>query len=182
VALGPPYRQGELDGLCGLYGIINATKLALLPEKRIKPAEIEDFFAFLIARLHADRMLHDAITDGLSAPVVSRLLAQTDRWLQKRFGATLRTERPFYLKPGASQMTVVRSIAGHLAEPNTSALVVVDGGLPYLHWTVVRKVTAASLVLFDADGMCRVSLAHATRDKVRLLPRDVYLLRCERGP
>jgi hypothetical protein len=145
----------------------------------MKPAEIEDFFAFLIGRLHADRMLHDAITDGLSAPVVSRLLVQTDRWLQKRFGARIRTERPFYLKPGASRMTVVRSIARLLAEPNTSAMIVLDGGPRYLHWTVVKSVTAASLVLFDADGMSRVSLARSAREKVRLLPREVYLLRCE---
>ena len=179
MALGPPYRQGELDGLCGLYGIINATRLALSPTKCMKSADISDFFAFLIARLHADRMLRDAITDGLSTPVVSRLLAQTDRWLQKRYGANLRTHRPYYLKPGASQMTVVRSIARHLAKPNTSAIVGLDGGAHYLHWTVVRKITAASLVLFDADGMSRVSLARAARDKVRLLPRDVFLLRYE---
>jgi hypothetical protein len=26
-----PYRQGGLDALCALYGIINATRLALAP-------------------------------------------------------------------------------------------------------------------------------------------------------
>jgi hypothetical protein len=175
VALGRPFRQGGLDGLCGLYGVINATRLALTPGKCMKTAESGDFFAFLIARLHTDLMLRDAITEGLSAPAMSRLLVQADRWLQKRFGARLRTERPFYLQPGASRMKVVRSIARHLAVPNTSAMIVLDGGPRYLHWSVVKKVTAASLVLFDADGMSRVSIA-----KVRLLPRDVYLLKCER--
>lgn len=49
-----PYRQGDLDSLCGLYAIINASRLALSSTKCIKIAEIADFFASLIARLHAD--------------------------------------------------------------------------------------------------------------------------------
>jgi hypothetical protein len=58
------------------------TRLALSPTKCMKSADIKDLFAFLVTSPHADCMLLDAITDGLSAPVVSRLLAQTDRWLQ----------------------------------------------------------------------------------------------------
>jgi hypothetical protein len=175
-----PYQQGELDALCGLYAIINATRLALSPTRCMKSADFGHFFNFLIGRLHADRMLLYAITGGLSPMVVSRLLVKADRWLGRRFGVTLQYERPHYLKPNASRTRVVRSIARHLAEPNTSAIVVLDGGERYWHWSVVKKVTTASLILFDADGMKRVSFAHAARGRIHLQPRDVYLLRCER--
>jgi predicted transcriptional regulator len=63
---------------------------------------------------------------------------------------------------------------------NTSAMVVFDGGPRYSHWTVVKTVTKASLILFDADGMKRVPLDPGARGRVRLPPREVYLLSCER--
>lgn len=68
--------------------------------------------------------------------------------------------------------------ARHLAQPNTSVLITVDGGRRYAHWTVVKRVADVSLILFDSDGMSRVSLDHTTRATIRLRPRDVYLLRC----
>jgi hypothetical protein len=121
-------------------------------------------------------MLLGAMTKGLSPPVLSRLLAQADRWLQSRFDARLRTERPH---PGAPRIRAVAAIARHLAQPNTAVLITVDGAPRYAHWTVVKKVAEVSLILFDSDGLSRLSLDHTTRATIRLRPRDVYLLRCE---
>jgi hypothetical protein len=175
-----PYQQGELDALCGLYAIINATRLALSPTKCMKSADFGHFFNFLIGRLHADRILRDAITDGLSAEM-SRLLMKADRWLRSEFGVALKYKRPHYHSPYVSRSRVVRSLAMHLAEPNTSAILVLDGCERYVHWSVVKRVTAYSLMLFDADGMKRVPLDSGARGGVRLPPREVYLLTCEKS-
>ena len=173
-----PCRQGDLDSLCGLYAIINATRLALLPSKRMKSADFGHLFDFLVARLYARRILYETMADGLSSPGMSWLLSQADGWLEKTFDVSLRYSRPFY-RHAAPRRKVVRSIAKHLSEANTSAIIVVDGDPPDLHWTVVKKVTAASLILFDGDGIGRVSLARRKLQSVCLLPCDVYLIMCK---
>jgi hypothetical protein len=73
----------------------------------------------------------------------------------------------------------VHALAMHLAEPDTSVMILVDRGGRNRHWTVVKKVTETSLILFGADDMSRASLASGTRDRSRLRARDVYLLGCE---
>ena len=42
-----PLKQGELDGLCGVYSIINAAKY-LFPRDQI---DLEDLFAFILTKI-----------------------------------------------------------------------------------------------------------------------------------
>lgn len=42
-----PLKQGELDGLCGVYSIINAAKY-LFPKDKI---DLEDLFAFILTKI-----------------------------------------------------------------------------------------------------------------------------------
>jgi hypothetical protein len=172
-----PFQQGELDGLCGLYAIVNATRIAMSPSNRMKSADCKDFFEFLIACLHKKGMLFTAMTNGMSPRLVSKLLRQSDHWLKRNFDARLRIKRLHHLKPEAPRIRVVVALAAHLRQPNTAALVAVECG--HAHWSVVRKVAAGSLLMFDSDGMKRISLAYTTRRTMRLPANEVYLLRCE---
>ncbi len=171
-----PYRQGHLDSLCGIYAIVNATRLALASMKCEKFADYGHFFDFLIARLHARRLLYDTMANGLSSPGMSWLLSQADRWLARKYDVRLRYRRPFY-RHTAPHRKIIRSIKRHLSEPNTSAIIVINGHPPDLHWTVVKNITAMSLTLFDSDGASRISLARS----VCLLSCDVYLLKYGRS-
>jgi hypothetical protein len=113
-------------------------------------------------RLHADRMLplcDDRGTEpaggvpviGANRPLAAKKMAPGS----EPSGLTISSP---------TRVTTVRPIVNHLAEPNTSALVVLDRGARYWHWTTMKKVTATSLILFDSDGMSRVLLVpHATK-------------------
>lgn len=91
------------------------------------------------AALDDERLLLDAMTEGLSSVVLSRLLAHARAWVQRRFGMKLDIERPFYPRSGLVALSALD------------------------HGPEGRNVTPGSLILFDADGMRRVSLARATR-------------------
>src|ERR671932_2235549 len=59
-----PYRQGDLDGLCGPYCVVNAVRLAAHPQRRLREAECTELFAALMAELADIGRLRTAVTDG----------------------------------------------------------------------------------------------------------------------
>jgi hypothetical protein len=177
-----PFQQGGLDGLCGLYSVVNATRLAAWPVRRLTIHECESLFAVLVAELDRDDSLLGTLLNGTRRPV-ARLLRCADRWLTELHGLRLHYQRPFYRQHSVTNSTVARTIATHLA-PLATAMIVLDGH--YCHWSVVEAVTPTSLLLFDSDGLRRVrhrrlakSSRIARRRTVMIVPQHVYLIRCE---
>ena len=89
-----PLVQGELDGLCGLYSIINSLTWGLYslqvighrPRQQCSPLgqrEIEELFLSLITRLtrkHGTR----SVVDGISSLELARLLRHSAAWLSAK--------------------------------------------------------------------------------------------------
>ena len=48
VAAPKPFEQGDLDGLCGVYAVVNAVRLVALPHHRLPAAECRALFAALV--------------------------------------------------------------------------------------------------------------------------------------
>jgi hypothetical protein len=180
-----PFQQGGLDGLCGVYAVINAVRLAAWPLRRISAKHSEALFALLAADLDRDGHLVKVLTRGTHAYLVSRMLNQADRWLANKLNLRLRFYRPFYNRPRAVSRSVVRVISDHMMAPQTTALIVLTGR--YHHWSVVQAATPAFLILFDSDGIHRVrrrARAAARSDfckTIGIVPRDLYLIWCERS-
>ena len=67
-----PYRQGDLDGLCGVYSVVNAVRI-LCPELDQDGAEW--LFAHLLQSLSdADVDLSIAVTGGIGRVELARLV------------------------------------------------------------------------------------------------------------
>jgi hypothetical protein len=97
--MGPtPCRQGDLDALCAVYGVINAVTLAAAPHKRLTGKDRHDLFAFLACTLKVDDKLLGVLISGGHYPTVSRLLRAAHCWLVKHHRLTLRYRRPFQRK------------------------------------------------------------------------------------
>ena len=91
-----PLVQGELDGLCGLYSIINSLTWGLYslqvighrPRQQCSPLEqreIEELFLSLITRLtrkHGTR----SVIDGISSLELAHLLRHSAAWLSAKRG------------------------------------------------------------------------------------------------
>src|SRR5215217_8060475 len=142
-----PFEQGDLDGLCGVYAVVNAARLAAHPHRRLPAAECRELFAALLAELAEEGRLRGFVAHGLGTRVLARLLRRAGRWLRKRHGLALEVRRPFAKHDEHGPEACLQTLAGHLARPGTAAIVGSDE-----HWTVVRAVTPRRLLLADSDG------------------------------
>src|SRR4029450_7867902 len=86
-----PYRQGHLDGLCGIYALINA--LRLLCPKLDEDACERVFFALIKARTRQTTSPLAVIADGLSRRELLKLIDPWQRIGAKKFGGILTVER-----------------------------------------------------------------------------------------
>src|SRR3954467_14554555 len=83
-----PYRQGRLDGLCGVYALINALRL-LCP--RLDEDACERVFCALIqARARQTARPLTVISGGLSRPELLRLIGVWQRFAAREFGIIVR--------------------------------------------------------------------------------------------
>ena len=154
MAVPEPLEQGDLDGLCGVYAVVNATRLVAHPHRRLRAADCYDLFAALLAELADAGRLRGFVTHGLGGRVMARLLRRSDRWLRKRHGLALEVSRPFAKRGQPEPDVCLRVLAEHLARPGTAAIVGSDE-----HWTVVRGVTTKRLLLADSDGRRHFAVA-----------------------
>jgi hypothetical protein len=142
-----PFEQGDLDGLCGVYAVVNAVRLTAHPHRRLPTAECRELFAALLAELADEGRLRGFVAHGLGTRVLARLLRRAGRWLRKRHGLALEVRRPFAKRDEPGPEACLRALAEHLARPGTAAIVGSDE-----HWTVVRAVTPKRLLLADSNG------------------------------
>jgi len=92
-----PYRQGRLDGLCGVYALINALRL-LCP--RLDEDTCERVFCALIrARARQKCSPLAVISGGLSRRELLQLIGPWQRFAAREFGITLTINRPKVSEP-----------------------------------------------------------------------------------
>src|SRR4051794_23231086 len=86
-----PYRQGRLDGLCGVYALVNALRL-LCP--RLDEDACEEVFCALIkARTRQTASPLAVISAGLSRQELLQLLGPWQRFVRKELGIRLTVKR-----------------------------------------------------------------------------------------
>src|SRR4051794_35479936 len=94
-----PYRQGRLDGLCGVYALINA--LRLLCPRLDEDACERAFCALIRARARQTSSPLTVISGGLSQRELLRLLGPWQRFAATEFGITLAVSRLKVAEPQA---------------------------------------------------------------------------------
>lgn len=60
-----PYRQGDLDSLCGIYAVINGIKFAVRQHQKLTEAHALSLFEALIRRSTREGGNPTAVIDGL---------------------------------------------------------------------------------------------------------------------
>jgi hypothetical protein len=140
------YQQGDLDGLCGGYAIVNALRYVL----RLRDEQCQKLFGKLIKALERDcSYLHQPLLYGMYFPRLKRLVLAVGQGRiqgQKlKFEArTLRLER--HLRTLPHLWAALDQELG----PTCVAIVGITGATD--HWCVVYRVTPKTLWLLDSDG------------------------------
>ena len=142
-----PYEQGSLDGLCGIYSVVNAIQLVIYPERLTRGAATTLIEAGFI-ELQRMRKLHTTLVSGMYLPTWRKAAAAMVARANPLLGTTLLLE-PVVLKRGSTVDRAVRHIR-HALWRGRPVLVQLDGALD--HWTVVARYSRTRLSLVDSAG------------------------------
>ena len=148
-AVRKPYRQGDLDGLCGVYSVINAVRY-LCPELDAESAEL--LFGQLMYRmLTTARDPGNAVVWGIGRLMVMRLVREAALMMMDDFDITLKARwLPKRYRNGVARDQLWQALEKHMSG---AAVAIVGIAGKHSHWTVVSKVSPTSMRLFDSGQL-----------------------------
>ena len=169
-----PARQGDFDGLCGLYALINALDLAVGKRPRA-PIHRRVFVALATAIPAKD--LRRAIDDGLDGGALVKAAAQAFPAYKRHFCGSISVTRPFRKVAFDTDQAFLDAIADIMAS-GRSALVLNVSTPAYSHWTVAASITTHSIALRDSGVMKELPLARYTvkRGRYRIRAKETLLV------
>lgn len=139
-----PIWQGFLDGMCGVYSIVNSYRIV----KHASFDESQLLFNDIITHLSKKKKLKEVLLQGMLHKDMNDILRNVvkDRFIEyyKNYKWTDYALEAFW-----------DFSKKFLEEPNR-AIILSVGGLAY-HYTVVERMTDKSMFLRDSSGMNRLS-------------------------
>ena len=157
-----PYQQGSLDGLCGVYCIVNVIRV-LCPEFRNDVFEcLFDHLIRALPKAGADASV--TVAGGIGQRVFTALLKEALAEMTAEYDISLTCRRlPKKFRRTTNLGGLFRRLEGTLS-PTRVAVLGMDG--KHNHWTVAVNATLQSIKLFDSSSMsvlrrsdCKVGLA-----------------------
>ncbi len=170
-----PYEQGNLDGFCGIYSIINATRLIV---NGMGEEEAIDLFIDCLEYVGKKKNFGEACVKGVN---------REDIW--KIFGKivpakyTIHVKRPFYRTKGVSFDDFFNVLREHFGQDGKRVAIICFYHEDWDHWTVVKALTMKRMMLFDSCNMKILDISQCTFEKkakwksYRLNPRSTFLLK-----
>ena len=147
-----PLNQGDSDGLCGLYCLINAIRIVMAPYRELDREEVRALFTAGVGFLARRGTLLEAVHSCVGErewPKLARHLVATS---QDIVGRPILLERA-KLSQGVSTHEAIQRIEGMITS-GTAPCVFLRGKTR--HYTVISGFTPSSLRLFDSFGYHRV--------------------------
>lgn len=167
----PPFQQGGLDSLCGLYSIVNAERFI----NHSSDESAQELFDSIVHFLSRRRLLSSLLIGGVIHRQMLLILNDVvgDRipnlWI------------PWRGVPNPELDTFWRSIQSFLdGTPGRSVILGLQGY--HDHWTVIESITDRSIFLYDSALIKRLPRASCStfhtngRRKHLLLPAQTYYL------
>jgi hypothetical protein len=168
------YRQGRLDGLCGVYALVNA--LRLLCPKLDEDACERAFCALIRARARQKCSPLSIISGGLSRQELLSLIGLWQRFAVREFGITLTVSR---LKVPEQTLRGIWKGLCRALDGKSVAIVGLDG--VERHWTVAHAATKRTLRVADSCGLRMIFRSQCTtgttRVRYQLRPSELLVVR-----
>ncbi|MCT6519174.1 hypothetical protein GY03_18005 [Proteus vulgaris] len=165
-----PAKQGHLDGLCGIYSIVNA--LNWLYGNNIRRRSL---FRYLLEQYHQHWSVLECITDGICEIEMDYLLNTARRYNTKT--KAINISMPFRYRRSLSSYRILQSCQQFLEAPTgKQAIILCDQH----HWSVITQVTDTQVRYFDSCELQMIPRdkfmikAHARR--TQLIPSAIYWL------
>jgi len=161
-----------LDGLCGIYAIINATRII----KKLKTKDSYKLFSDCLNLLEKKhKRLSPYLCEGLSSRDLSCILRYVcEKYFISRF-------KPFHKRSYVPLPEFWKKTKSFLKEKQRQVIMSYESW-DFSHWTVINGATDKSLFLYDSDGNKRLyrnrcTTAEITTHRPILLdPQSSYFL------
>lgn len=147
-----PFLQGHLDAYCGVYCIVNAVHHLRGP---LTANQAYELLVKIMRFLESSQPALSRLSDGTRLKEISKVL---DHTVIKRH--RIHRLKPFKRNKGVTLDQLWRDLSVFLSTHNGIVILGMDG--KHGHWSLVKKVTASSLLLFDSDRMHRLSKRHCS--------------------
>ena len=168
----PPFQQGGLDSLCGLYSIINAERFI----NHSSDEETQQLFDDLIHYLSRRGLLTKFLIGGI---IHTEMLVILNKVIGKKRISCV--EIPWRGMNNPDLTAFWRSIQNFLdGTPGRSIILGLQGY--HDHWTVIESITNRSILLYDSALIKRLPRYSCTtsytteKRKHLLLPAQTYFL------
>jgi len=168
-----PYLQGALDGLCAVYGIVNATRIvACLGDK-----ESRELFREILLYLEKRGDLAEICINGIGLTTIGGILNDVvgDRIHQRNM--------PFKHRPDTSLDEFWNGMMTFLHRRRRRAILSGLGGPHWDHWSIVESISERQIRFFDSHQLKRLNRSRCTTLRVTsrrphlLCPTHTYFLR-----
>ncbi len=150
------YRQGDLDGLCGVYAVVNALRHVL----QLRDRQCRKLFEKLIKALEQDSpRVHERLLWGMGIRQLRRLVNVASGCRLKGQKLSF-AARPLRLRCEQRTLPHLWAALNEEVGPNCVAIVGLSGVDD--HWCVVYRVTPRTLQLLDSSGQTRIRRSRCT--------------------
>lgn len=138
-------QQGDLDGLCGAYSIVNATCLLVYGKATTLNNMGRNIFRKTIFKLVLNSNNPDCVVDGLTVQQLLHSIQNVVAFVRTNFGKILSVTNIQVPKNKAH----VKSLLEQKLEQKSAIIIGVSGTIE--HWTVVVGVGQKCLHLLDSS-------------------------------
>ena len=168
----PPFQQGGLDSLCGLYSIINAERII----NHSSNEETQQLFDDLIHYLSRRGLLTKLLIGGI---VHAEMLVILNKVVGKKRILNVQIPWRGVLNPDLTAFW--KSMQNFMDGTPVRAIILGLQGY-HDHWTVIESITNRSIKLYDSASIQRLPRSSCTtvyatgKRKHVLLPAQTYFL------
>jgi hypothetical protein len=168
----PPFQQGGLDSLCGLYSIINAERFI----NHSTDDEAQQLFDDLVHFLGRRKLLSKLLLGGI---IHTEMLLILDKVVGKQRISNVQIPWRGVQNPDLTKFW--KSIQNFLDGTSNRAIILGMQGY-HDHWTVIESITNRSIKLYDSALIKRLPRSSCTtvyatwKRKHLLLPAQTYFL------
>jgi hypothetical protein len=167
----PPFQQGGLDSLCGLYSVVNAERVINHSSDEQAQVLFEDMVHFLSRKRLLPRVLLDGVIHSHIVLILEKVVN----------GRIPNVEVPWRSQPTPELDAFWQSMLDFLDGTPGRAIILGLNGF-HDHWTVIEAITSKSIFLYDSALITRLPRSSCTtfytsrRRKHLLLPAQTYFL------
>ncbi|MBO1904235.1 hypothetical protein J4G37_04850 [Microvirga sp. 3-52] len=170
------FEQGHLDGLCGIYSIINAL-IHLLQTRSFTDEVARVLFRHLVDSVPKSNRA-DILLDGMDVFQLEKLCRHASKFMLQECGLTIEVRRPFKDRRFRTVTDFLYEVSKIWAEHYSGVIIGIEWSQQEGHWSVLRGIERNRILLADSDkikSLSRRSLSVASGERNRICPHETIM-------